>query len=282
GHPVIGDREEVGSATRERLAAFYRLHYRPGRLIVSASGKLDEGALGERLERLVPPDGPVERAGGGPDPAAGDPSTRGDAGPLRGPCTRYLYEEREMEQVHLLMGASCWGYRRPERYPLLVLNTVLGGSISSRLFQRVRESEGLCYAISSGVASYTDTGELTVGFSTSVSRVAGVMDAVSDELRRVKREGIPEEELDTAKAKMQGNLVLAGESMEWRMGRMAVQEMACGRPYSYREIAGRIRSVTAEQVLRAARLILSSGRFCMASVGPPGHHGAVQSAEMDF
>lgn len=187
-----------------------------------------------------------------------------------------------MEQVHLLTGASCWGYRQSGRYPLLVLNTVLGGSISSRLFQRVRESEGLCYAISSGVTSYTDTGEFTVSFSTSASRVSGVLDAVAEELRRLKEEGITADDLATAKAKIQGNMVLAGESMEWRMSRMAVQEMVYGRPLSSRETRELIGSVTAEQVHRAARRLLTADRFCVASVGPPGHRRLVEEASFDF
>jgi predicted Zn-dependent peptidase len=277
GNPVIGDREEVLSATRERLAAFYRRHYRAGGLVVSASGNLDEEALRESLERQVPREG-----GEGPGSDGCRPRSGEDAPPPQPPGARYLHQEREMEQVHLLMGAACWGYRDPERYPLLVLNTVLGGSISSRLFQRVRESEGMCYAISSGVTSFTDTGEFTVGFSTSMSRVTGVLEAVAEELRRVKREGITAEELDTARAKMQGNLVLAAESMDWRMARMAVQEMVYGGPLSYRVTRERINSVTAGQVLRAARLVLSAERFCVASVGPPEHHRAVGSASLDF
>jgi predicted Zn-dependent peptidase len=164
----------------------------------------------------------------------------------------------------------------------VVLNTVLGGSVSSRLFQKIREESGLCYAISSGLTGYTDTGELTIGFSTSVENVKRVMDAVREELLRLRQEGITPGELEMARAKIRGNLVLAKESSEWRMTRMAVQQMVYGRPLPFGLTDQLVSDVTLEQVYDTAREVLCGERFCLASIGPHHHSRLLENSPIVF
>jgi predicted Zn-dependent peptidase len=311
GYPVSGEREDVENATRQRLVDRYREHYRAGRMVISAAGDFDLRCLKEAVEQRLPggePDwscppspfakpranraadieGPrtnraAESAPDQPDahsPAL-QPETAEQFTPVI-PSSVQLWEDRSVSQVHVLWGCACYGLRHPSRYALVVLNTVLGGSVSSRLFQKIREESGLCYAISSGLTGYTDTGELTIGFSTSVENVKRVMDAVREELLRLRQEGITPGELEMARAKIRGNLVLAKESSEWRMTRMAVQQMVYGRPLPFGLTDQLVSDVTLEQVYDTAREVLCGERFCLASIGPHHHSRLLENSPIVF
>jgi predicted Zn-dependent peptidase len=238
GRPILGTKESVGRFDREELAAFFRDAYHPSNLLLAAAGRLDHAALRELVERHFGslPDAPNGRESSPPQPAA----------------TLVARSKQELEQVHLCLGVPAYSQAQEERYAAHVLNTVLGGSLSSRLFQNIREKRGLAYAISSGIASYSDAGSLTVYAGASLDSVDPVLRLTLDELRRLQDEPVPADELRRAKDHLKGSLMLALESTGSRMNNIARHEIYHGRQVSLDEILERIEAVESDAVRRIA------------------------------
>src|SRR6185436_16819253 len=160
--------------------------------------------------------------------------------------------KKELEQVHLCLGTPAYPQAHEDRYGVYILNTVLGGSMSSRLFQNVREKRGLVYSISSGVAAYSDAGAFTIYAGTSLDSVDEVVRLTLEELRRIKGEPLPEVELRRAKDHLKGSLMLSLESTGSRMNHIARQEIYFGRQFGLDEITAGIEAVEGDQVQRIA------------------------------
>jgi predicted Zn-dependent peptidase len=160
--------------------------------------------------------------------------------------------KKELEQVHLCLGTPAYAQGHADRYGCYILNTVLGGSMSSRLFQNVREKRGLVYSISSGVSSYSDAGAFTIYAGTSLDSVDEVVRLSLEELRRVREEPLPPAELRRAKDHLKGSLMLSLESTGSRMNHIARQEICFGRQFGLDEIMAGIESVSANDVTRIA------------------------------
>lgn len=278
GAPVMGEEADVRNTTLEKLRAFYQKNYTTDRLILSAAGSVDRDLLAGAAEACF---------GNRPGLPPGDPSEKmspeGDRGrqkPIPGNGGRS--EFREIEHVYLVCGTEGYGFRDGRRYPLILLNMVLGGSFSSRLFQRIREDRGLCYAISSSLSSFTDTGEFTIGFSTLPGNLRAVLDELNVQIRGVREYGIGEEDLELSKKRFHGNYVLARENVEWKMTRMALEEMAFGRIFPYDEVLHKINRVTADDTAEVAADILRADRFCLASLGPEEHRRVLEDWIFDF
>jgi len=266
GTPVMGREADVRSVTLEGIRTFYRECYGTDRLILSAAGGLDPDKFAKAAEKWFPdsretPRYPRKK----PAPGSG--------------C---LTECREIEHVYFLCGTEAYGYGDERRYQLLLLNMVLGSSLSSRLFQRIREDRGLCYAISSMASSFSDSGEFTINFSASPENLRPVLDELNKQIGLVMRSGIEEEELDRAKRRFFGNYTLARESVEWKMTRMAVQEMVFGRIFHYDEIMEKINRVTVSQIHAVARDLFHAPDFCFASLGPDAQNGVLDDFNFDF
>jgi predicted Zn-dependent peptidase len=255
GRPILGTKRSVAALKRDELAGFFDRVYRPASLVVAAAGHLEHGATAELVRRyfgaLAP--GRAPRNGGPPRPA---PAI----------VTR---SKKELEQVHLCLGTRACSQSHQDRYATYILNTVLGGSMSSRLFQNVREKRGLVYSISSGVASYSDAGALTVYAGTSLESLDEVVRLTVDELRRMREEPVPAEELRRAKDHLKGSLMLSLENTSSRMNHMARQEIYFGRQFTLDEILERIESVSAEDVLGVAGQIFK-GELAMSVLGNLG------------
>lgn len=189
---------------------------------------------------------------------------------------------RDIEQVYFICGREGYGYRDENRYPMALFNTILGNSFSSRLFQRVREKLGLCYSIASSATSYSDVGEFSVSFSTSGRNLPRVLDAVNRELALVKNGDITGDELEMAKRRFKGNYVLAKENNEWKMVKMAMQDMLYGRLIPYDETLMKIDRVTLDDLNRVGGEILSSAAFSIASVGPREQHKYLEGFQFTF
>jgi predicted Zn-dependent peptidase len=245
GRPILGTRRSLRGFERRHLAGFFRRVYRPANMVISAAGHLEHAALarlvGEAFGALG--QGRVVRDGGPPRAAAGV-------------VTR---SKRELEQVHLCLGGPAHPQAHPDRYVGYVLNTILGGSLSSRLFQNIREKRGLAYAISSGVASYSDTGSLSIYAGTRLDRVERVLSLTLDELRRLQDEPVPADELKRARDHLKGSLMLALENTGSRMSHLARQEIYFGRQFSLDELVAGIDAVEARDVERVARELLGRG-----------------------
>ena len=238
GRPILGTKESVERFDRDELAAFFRDAYHPSNLLVAAAGRLDHEAVRELVERHF---GSLPQA---PNGRAASPPR-----PVTGLVTR---SKQELEQVHLCLGVPAYSQSRDERYPAYVLNTLLGGSLSSRLFQNIREKRGLAYAISSGIASYSDAGSLTIYAGTGLDSVDPVLRLTLVELRRLQDEPVPADELRRAKDHLKGSLMLALESTGSRMNHIARHEIYHGRQVGLDEILERIESVEADAVQRIA------------------------------
>jgi predicted Zn-dependent peptidase len=237
GRPILGTRETVESFTADSLRAYFRNAYTPRNLIVSAVGNLEHG----HLRDLV-----AERFGG--LASVGELVT--EEAPRVVP--KIHVRNKELEQSHVCLGASSYPQDHDDRYSSYVLNTLLGGSMSSRLFQNVREKRGLAYAVFSGLAAYRDAGSFTIYAGCSNDVVGEVIDLVVEELKLVKRTPVPVAELQRAKDHLKGSLMLSLENTASRMSHLARQEIYFDRQFGLDETLEGIERVTTEDVQRVA------------------------------
>ncbi len=238
GRPILGTKASVSGFDREQLAAFFREVYRPANIVVAAAGHLEHEATAALIQRHF-----GELAPGGANVDGGPP---GHASPV---VTR---SKQELEQVHLCLGTRAYPMTHCDRYGAYILNTVLGGSMSSRLFQNVREKRGLVYSISSGVSAYSDAGLLTVYAGTGLDSVDEVLRLTLLEMRRLRDERLPDAELRRAKDHLKGSLMLSLENTGARMSHVARQEIYFGRQFDLDEITAGIEAVAAHDVQRIA------------------------------
>jgi predicted Zn-dependent peptidase len=253
GKPILGSRETVKRFSRERLDGYYRKYYVPSNIIVTAAGNLTHARLlevfKERFESLLP---------NGSVPLSPQPSTH---------ARLSLRHKKSLEQVHLCMGVPSYPIPDQKRYAMSVLNTLLGGGMSSRLFQNIREKRGLAYAVFSEVSAFRDTGCMSVYAGTSRESVNEVVRLILEEFHRVKQERVPEEELRRAKDNLKGSLLLGLESTGSRMANIARQYMYFGRFFSLDEMAEGVERVTADEVQQAARDFFDPRHVALSVVG---------------
>jgi predicted Zn-dependent peptidase len=193
----------------------------------------------------------------------GDPVI--DAPPRVAP--QVVTRTKELEQSHICLGTTSYPQRHDDRYVSYILNTVLGGSMSSRLFQNVREKRGLAYAVFSGLASYRDAGSLTVYAGCANEAVGEVIDLCVEELRGLKRAPVPDAELRRAKDHLKGSLMLSLENTASRMSHLARQEIYFDRHFGLDETLAGVERVTAEDVQRVARDLFSNGALGVTVLG---------------
>jgi predicted Zn-dependent peptidase len=254
GLPILGTRRTVAGFDRRRLLSYFRRHYAPNQMLVTAAGNLQHARIAELVTQEF--DG---RTRGAPSPCG--------AAPVPYPHLK-LRDRQDLEQVHLCIGAPGYSQTHEKRYALLILNTVLGGGMSSRLFQNVREKRGLAYAVFSGLSMFADAGCLSVYAGTSTENTRRLLGLVMEEFSALKSKPLGEEELQRAKDYLKGSLLLSFESTSSRMANLARQEMVFGRYLSMDEIAAGIDAVTAEEVLGVAREIFVGDRLALTALGP--------------
>ena len=254
GRPILGTRKTVGRFRREDLSSYFSRVYHPGNILIAAAGHLEHGQVAALVTRHF----------SGLD---GQPAPRSARGRAPRVVTRTIARsKKELEQVHLCLGARSYPQAHPDRYAVYVLNTVLGGSMSSRLFQNVREKRGLVYSISSGVTAYSDAGLLSIYAGTGKDSLPEVIRLTLEEIRRLRGEELPAEELRRAKDHIKGGLVLSLESSGARMNHLARQEIYFGRQFPLDEILGGIEAVSGGDVRRVAGEIFD-GRVAASVLG---------------
>ncbi|HET6954818.1 MAG TPA: pitrilysin family protein [Acidimicrobiales bacterium] len=255
GHPlgreVLGTRETVEAATRDQIAAFFERWYRPRNLVVVAAGDLDHDRLVEGFATTL---GTLD-GGERPDRSAPGPAVE----------PRVVLDD-ETEQVHVAMGWRGVDHHDDDRYALSVANQVLGGGMSSRLFQEIREERGLCYSVYSWASTYDDSGSAGVYAGTAPSRVAELLSVVDDEIGKLAASGVTEGELAVAKGFIEGSLVLGLEDSGSRMARLGRSLMARDEIVTVDEQLARIRAVTADDVAAVAARVYGSPR-ALAVIG---------------
>jgi predicted Zn-dependent peptidase len=252
GRPVLGQADIVSSVARDTIRDYMRRHYSADRLVLSAAGRVDHDRL---VELAAAAYRDLPRSNNAP----AEPS-RYVGGDFR--------EQRDLEQVHLLLGLPGVGFADPDYYAATVLSTLLGGGMSSRLFQEVREKRGLVYSIYSFTSPYTDGGMFGVYAGTGESEVAEMLPIVCDEIVKVAQ-SVEAEEVRRARAQLKAGILMGRESTSARGEQLAQQLLIYGRPLSTAEVVAQVDAVDAAQVIRLARRLIA-GPLTVAALGPIG------------
>ncbi len=254
GRPILGTAGTVASFSSSRLRDYFTRTYVAPHLIVAAAGHLEHERLRDDVARAfaaLPTTAlPLESA---PPPTVSP-----------GIVTRH----KDIEQSHVCVGTPAYGQCHTDRYVVLVLNTILGGSMSSRLFQHIREDRGLAYSVFSSMSAFSDAGMLTVYAGCAADRVDDVVTLTMAELHALRATAVPADELRRAKDHLKGSVMLSLENTSSRMSHLARQDMCFGRHMSFDEMLANIEAVSADEVQRVAADLFQEGRLVASVVGP--------------
>jgi predicted Zn-dependent peptidase len=252
GRPILGTKESVESLTQARLREHFTGAYAAENVIISAAGNIEHGAVRAALEKAF-----------GSMPSSG--ARQSMAPPHVVP--KVVIRSKDLEQSHICLGASSYPQNHDSRYASYVLNTILGGSMSSRLFQNIREKRGLCYSVFSGINAYRDAGSLTVYAGCSNEAVGEVIDLTVEELKVIKLTPVADSELRRAKDHLKGSVMLSLENTSSRMSHLARQEIYFDRKFSLDETLEGIERVTPEDIQRVAKDLFSNGALAATVLG---------------
>jgi len=250
GRPILGTKTTIEAATRQAINRFYRRFYVPGHLVVAAAGNVKH----DDVVRMV-----TERMETGRELRAGEPSPWSLRAPARPPKPSGgdLIKRRKTEQAHICLGTNGLARNDPDRFALLIVNTALGGGMSSRLFQEIREKRGLAYSVYSYPSQYTETGVFTTYAGTTPARTSDVIGLLRRELGEVRDGGLTREEFERAKGHVKGSTVLSLEDPGGRMSRLGKSEIAHGEILTVNESLRRIQEVSLDDARRVAERVLS-------------------------
>jgi predicted Zn-dependent peptidase len=254
GRPIEGTRETVVTFDHETTARFHAQEFATSNLVIAAAGNVDHAQLVDLVEKAFadrngsrPPESPIAK-------------------PL--PASPILIEQKkELEQAHLIIAAPWPDARCEQRYAASLLASIIGGGTSSRLWQKIREERGLAYSVGAGGSTFSDIGIFTIYAGTSPEHMDEVVDLSLNELRRVVREGVSEEELTLVKEQAMSSILLGLESSSARASTLARQEIIHGRRISPDEIIKRIEAVSPEEVQQVARKFFTSENISLGALG---------------
>jgi len=252
GYPVQGTSGNVSGFTRERIVRYFRDRFLRRGTIVSVVGSLSHATVVDAFAKIL---GPL---------SLGE-CLKPEAPPA--PSPGVFLRERPLEQLHLVLGAPSVSRGSELKYIAYVLNTLLGGSMSSRLFQEIREKRGLAYSVYSSISAYADSGILKICAGTSPDKARDVLAVTADVVGEVREGRFDDEEVRLARELIKGNMLLNLESPEYRMTRLAMNEMFLGRTEAPEEALRRVDEATPERVRALAASMLARDRFSLAVVG---------------
>lgn len=253
GRPILGTRELVTGFDRDQIAEYFAQEYVPAKVIIAVAGNVTHDRV-------------VELFSAGFNGFGRTPLERTDTTPGLNPSVNIVH--KQLEQVHVVMGFPGLRQSAPERYALFLLNDVIGGSMSSRLFQEVRERQGLVYSIHSGVQAYLDTGVTYLYAATDPGNFSKMLKSILKELRDLKKNGITEEELKRAKDHLKGSLMLSLETSSSRMNRLAKHEMHLRSFLTMDQMIGAIERVQHDEVQTLVGQLLDEERLALTTLGP--------------
>jgi predicted Zn-dependent peptidase len=253
GRPILGSKETVESFTGEILLRYFRGAYVAKNMIISAAGNLEHARVRELVESAF---GALASTG---EPLSADAPTV---------VPQVITRTKELEQSHICLGTNSYPQNHEDRYVSYIMNTVLGGSMSSRLFQNVREKRGLAYAVFSGLSAYRDAGNITIYAGCANEAVGEVIDLCVEELRGMKRGPVPDTELRRAKDHLKGSLMLSLENTASRMSHLARQEIYFDRHFGLDETLAGVERVTDFDVQRVAQDLFANGSLAATVLGP--------------
>jgi predicted Zn-dependent peptidase len=253
GRPILGTPDTVEALTQDALRRYFGRIYTANNFVISAVGNLEHARVRDLVER-----------------AFSDIVSTGDAAGDRVPhvTPKFAVRSKDLEQSHICLGTTSYSQSHQDRYVSYVLNTLLGGSMSSRLFQNVREKRGLAYAVFSGLSAYRDAGSLTIYAGCANEAVGEVIDLTVGELRAIKQTPAPEAELRRAKDHLKGSLMLSLENTASRMSHLARQEIYFDRQFGLDETLEGVERVGADDLQRVACDLFSGGALAGTILGP--------------
>ncbi|AKL84440.1 insulinase family protein [Bacillus atrophaeus] len=253
GYPILGTEETLDSFNGDSLRQYMDDFYTPDRVVISIAGNVTDSFIKD-VEKWF-----------------GTYEARGAASGMKQPEFHYekLTRKKETEQAHLCLGFNGLEVGHPDIYNLIVLNNVLGGSMSSRLFQDVREDKGLAYSVFSYHSSYEDSGMLTIYGGTGAKQLQLLSETIQETLGTLKRDGITPKELENSKEQMKGNLMLSLESTNSKMSRNGKNELLLGKHKTLDEIINELNEVNLESVNGLARRIFTDD-YALALISPSG------------
>jgi predicted Zn-dependent peptidase len=253
GRPILGTKETVRRFHQQALFDYYGARFVPGNMVISAAGSLNHDRFVELMTRTFEH---LEPRGGMPPEAPPSPQAR-----------IMLRNKKSLEQVQICIGVPSYSISHENRYASFVLNTLLGGGMSSRLFQNIREQQGLVYSIFSELNPYRDTGCLAVYAGTSRHSAGKVVNSIINEFRELKTNLVSPDELERAKNQLKGSLMLSMESSTARMSNLARQEMYYNRFFGMNDIIERVQAVSAEDVRQNASEFFRSDQIAVTVLG---------------
>jgi predicted Zn-dependent peptidase len=254
GRPILGTPETVNNFNRAAVYARFREWFAPDHLVISAAGNVTHTQMLDLVQKEF-------------EHLTHSGAVISDTSPApQAPI--HLETKKELEQVHVCLGVPALPLAHESRFGLAILNNLLGGGMSSRLFQNIRERQGLAYAVFSEITPYSDAGMFTVYAGTSKDTIGKVIDLTLKEFSDLKKSPVTDEELARAKNHLKGSLMLSLESTSARMSNLARQQLYFGRFYTMDEILSSIQSVTREEVQSLARQFFVSEQIAVTVLGP--------------
>lgn len=253
GRPIIGTQEIISSLSRDAVIKYYNDFYRPTNIVVSVAGNINHDKVMAHLKPYF-----ISLTGKHTQSQRITPALFPDL----------VFKNKEIEQTHFCIGTEGLPLNHERSYPLNILNNILGGGISSRLFQKIREEQGLAYSVFSSHSSYLDSGLFSIYAGISPRNVQKVIELVVKELESIKKNNVTSHELERSKAQIKGNMFLGLENVSSRMSRLGKSETCLGRVLSLEEVATRIDKVTLEDIQLLAEDMFQLDKFAFTSLGP--------------
>lgn len=257
GRPVIGTADVISSITRRSLASYHRTAYVAGNIVLAAAGNVEHERVQALLHRAA-----MKRPGRPPAKMRVRPPL------VKEPIPSLRFERKETEQYHVCLGAPGIARTDRRRFAASVLDAILGGSTSSRLFQEIREKRGMAYAVYSFASQYTDTGQIGIYVGTREENLAACLEIAAEQIAEISAGKLRERELERAKENLKGRLVLSLESTSNRMSRLGKSLITDTELLSLERIIGEIDAVEVGAVAELAGVLLAPDRLSAAGIGP--------------
>lgn len=256
GKPILGTEASITSLSRDKIMLFLSEHYAPDNVVVAVAGKIKHEDIVAKLSAQF---GTFQR--GGRRVLEEAPAGK----------TVEHYQKKETEQMHIILGVPGLGQDDEDIYAMHIFNNILGGGLSSRLFQEIREQRGLAYSVYSYHSTYVDSGLFAIYAGTSPKNTQEVIECILQELKEISEQGITTDELARTKAQIKGGLYLGLESVSSRMSRLGKTELTYNRVLSPEEVIGKLEKVTLEDVLRVIGRLWQKDKISLMTLGPAGH-----------
>jgi predicted Zn-dependent peptidase len=250
---ILGTEKTVSAIKKENILNYIAKFYVPERILVVAAGNVDHTSMISYFKSLF-----EASEGGNPDP---------ERSPARSNAGVSAFHKK-LEQVHICLGGEAPSQTSEKRFACAIFNTILGGNMSSRLFQEIRENRGLAYSVYSFVSAYMDTGLLGVYVATDAQNVNPVLETIQDQTKKITKGEVSKSDLATAKDHLIGGIYLGSESADNRMMRIAKNEFMFDRYVSYEELVSSLERVTVDEVIEVAGDIFRDDKVSLATLGP--------------